>query len=472
MSRILVVTVLMFMFGPVRAETPRRPDELSLPNLVFTMPTPTETRLANGIRLLVFTNHDLPLVTISAYLPMGNRYLPVEQHAACTLLGRVWDEGGMGEFTAAEVDARVAALGLSLSAGVGPARAYVQASMVRTDLAEGAALWSDLLLRPRFAEDRLERAKAHRIKDIQGIDDDPQRLAETWFARLLAGQESPEGHVYTRAEIEAVTREDLQSIYESFVRPERVVIGVSGDIDLTEAVALLEPLLVDWQGQQRASSLVPYPWHREARPGVYLLPGDYKQCHVRMGVGWPNLTDLSPDYPEVRLLDFGFGYQRVYYRTRSEGLSYGTTTRLTATPDRGKFWAFGSTRPEKVSALIGAIREEVSGLAAKPLTDEEIETARTFIMGTLIQKMETARDIVGVRLQEIALDQPDGYTADQIAGLQAASVSSIAKVAERYLDFGPSPVVLIVGNPEGGADALADLGLGPVTVLTGEVFGR
>ncbi len=471
MNRILLAAVLMLMVSPVAAETPGRPDELSLPALAFDMPVPEEAQLSNGTKVLVFTNHDLPLVNISAYLPMGKRYLPMDRQAACSLLGRVWDEGGFGELTPAEADARLAALGVSLSAGIGPARAYVQVSMVREDLMAGAALWSDLLLRPGLDDERLTRAKARMLKDIRRINDDPGRLAETVFTRLLAGADSPEGHVYTQAEIEAVQRADLKSVYEEFVRPDRAVVGVSGDITPAEAVDLLEPLLGSWRPQARTPALTPCAWQRQPQPGVYLLPGDFEQCHIRLGVGWPELTDLSPDYPEVKLLDFGFGYQRIFYRTRSEGLSYGTSTRLTATVDRGKFWAFGSTRPEKVAALFAAVTEEVARLSVNPLTAEEVETARTFILGTQIQRMETARDIVGLRLQEIVLGQPAGYTAGLIAGLQAATPASIAAVAARYLKFGPAPVVLVVGDPAGGAAALADLGLGPVTVLDTEEFG-
>ncbi len=454
------------------ADTPRRPGELTLPDLAFEMPEASETRLSNGIRVLLFENHDLPLINLSAYVTMGERYLSPERHPACRVLGRIWDEGGIGDFTPEEVDSKVASLGMSLTAGVGHARAYVQASMVREDLADGALLWGDLLLRPRFSEERLERAKARLLKDVQGINDDLGRLAETWFLRLLSGENSPEGHVQTREEIEAVHRKDILSLYDLFVRPERAVVGVSGDITMTEAVALLESLLGDWRSEGETNLLEPYVWERVPRPGVYLLPGDYEQCHLRMGRGLPELTDTAADYPEVKLLDFGVGYLRIFYRTRSEGLSYGTSTRLTAGADRGKVWAFGSTRPGGIVSLIAAVREEVVELSSRPLDDGEVGTARTFVLGTQIRRMETARNVVGVRLDEIVLGQPAGYTANLIAGLQSATVESVAAAAIRHMSFGDTPVVLIVGTPEGGVEALEALGLGPVTVLEPVEFGK
>ncbi len=477
MMRHILMILLVLVVGRTgtvygSGDTPRHPDELALPDLVFDIPEPVETRLSNGIRVLLFENHDLPLINLSAYVSMGDRFLPPDRHTANRLLSRVWDDGGIGTLSPDEVATRVAALGMSLSAGVGDARAYVQASMVRDDLAEGAVLWRDLLRAPRFDDDRMERAKARLLKDVQGINDNPDRLAETWFHRLLSGPESPEGRVHTRAGIEAVTRDDVLALYGSFVLPERVVVGVSGDIELPEAVALLESQLGDWRSETEAPPLEPYIWERTPRPGVFLLPGDFEQCHLRMGRGVAELTDRSADYPETKLLDFGVGYMRVYYRTRGAGLSYGTSTRLTANESRGRFWAWGSSRSGKIVDLITAVREEVADLSSRPLNDGEVATARTFIIGSLIRRMETARDVVSTRLDEISLGRPDGYTADLIAGLQAATGEQVAAAAARYAIFGDAPVVLIVGNPEGGVESLESLGLGPVTVLDPIEFGR
>ncbi len=459
--------------GPAASDdTPRHPDELELGELAFVMPEPVETRLSSGLRVLLFENHDLPLVNLAVYISMGNRYLPPEQHTAYRIFGRLWDEGGAGERSPEEMDERVAALGMSLSAGGGARRGWVSAAMVREDLAAGAELWRDLLLRPRFDEARLERARTRLLKDVQGINDDPSRLVGTWFWRLLAGPDTPEGRVHTRAGIEAVGREEVEALYREFVRPERAVVGVSGDVTLDEAVTLLEDLLGDWRFDDGVPPLTPHAWARETRPGVYLLHGDFGQCHVRAGRSVAGLTELADDWPEVQLLDFGLGYLRVFYRTRGEGLSYGTATRLVANADRAEFYAFGSTRPDKVVDLLTVVREEVEGLATRPFDAGETTTARTFMLGTKVRAMETARDIVRTHLEDLVRDRPDGFTERLVAGLQAAIPASVAAAAERYVGFGDTPVVVVVGTPEGGAEALEALGWGPVTVLETVVFGE
>ncbi len=477
MKRLNHVAVLMFgillMAGSTaQGDTLRDPDELTLEDLNFELPVATEASLSNGLRVMLFENHDLPLVTLSVHITMGNRYLSPDRHTAYRLFSRLWDEGGAGERSPEEMDARVAALGMSLSAGGGAREGYVSASMVREDLDAGAELWRDLLLRPRFDVERLARAKARLLKDVQGINDNPNRLAGTWFWRLLAGPDTPEGRVHARTGIEAVNREEILSLYRAFVRPEQTVVGVSGDVTMDEALVLLEDLLGDWNAEGEAPPLAPYAWERVTRPGVYLLPGDFGQCHVRAGRSIAGLTEVIDDYPDANLIDFALGYLRVYYRTRSEGLSYGTSTRLVADADRGEFYVQGSTRTDKVVDLLRVVREEVEGLAARPLDDTEIASARTFLLGSKIRSMETANDVVRNRLEEVAKGRPSGYLEWLVAGLQGVTPASVAAAAERYVGFGDEPVVVIVGTPDGGADVLAELGWGPVTVLEPVVFGE
>ena len=57
------------------------------------------------------------------------------------------------------------------------------------------------------------------------------------------------------------------------------------------------------------------------------------------------------------------------------------------------------------------------------------------------------------------------YARRMVAGYQAADEASLAATAARWASFGDEPVVMVLGTPDGGPEALEGLGLGPVTVL-------
>lgn len=456
---------------PVHEQTPRHPDELTLPPLEFRLPEAEKRSLSNGIPVFLFENHDLPLVSISIRFPMGERYISPGRYAVNSLLDQMWDEGGAGGRTPDEIDSLQAALGMTVAAGSGEEIGHVSVYIVRGDLREGLAVWRDVLLEPAFDADRLDRAKKRMVKELQEINNRPRRLASTWFRRLIYGENSPGGYVPMRADIEGVTAAEMRAIRDEFARPERAVIGVGGDIDPDEVTALLEEALGSWRKDGDAPPLEPWQWTPVARSGVYLLPGDFDQCNVRMGRIVPGLTRLSPDYPVARIFEYAFGFLRVFYRTRGDGLSYGTATRLAVGEDRALFWLFGSTGREKVVDLIEAAREELAELPERPLDESELEAARTFVLGSEIQRREKPRDVVLQCMNDIVLGRPEGYAANQIARLQSATTGDLAGAADKYASLDDRSLLLVVGSPPGGPEELEKLGLGPVTVLEPIDFG-
>ncbi|MCY3018123.1 MAG: hypothetical protein NTW87_03705, partial [Planctomycetota bacterium] len=88
---------------------------------------------------------------------------------------------------------------------------------------------------------------------------------------------------------------------------------------------------------------------------LYLLRGNYEQSQVRVGRLIPDLTDQSPDYAAATILSFGLGYERVFYRVREEGLTYGATMMLNVGEERSGLRGFGSCRGDATVPLLRAI---------------------------------------------------------------------------------------------------------------------
>ncbi|MFH1842868.1 MAG: pitrilysin family protein [bacterium] len=468
----LFVLAICLTATPAGSETPRHPADLDLSPLTFERPEPVRTELPCGIPVLLFENHDLPLVTVTARLQMGTRYLAPDRHTACHLLSRLWKDGGTKSQTPEELEAREAALGITLQAWVGSMIGYVSVSLVSQDLPEALPLWRDLLRRPGFAAERLERAKDRMLKDVQAINDNPDRLADLYFARLLFGEHTPGAHEQTRAGIEAVDEQEIRALYSGFVRPEHAVIGVAGDFDPDEIVAQLERLLGDWTPMGDPLPREPYTWTPQSRPGVYLVPAEFEQSQIRIGYLVPEMTTVSPDYPAVRILEFALGYGRVFYRTRGDGLSYGTGTLFEVGEDFSRFYGTGSTGHEKVDDLIAAVREEVNGLRDTPLSAPEVEMSRTFVVGTVVQDCETAREVVVDCIDNMLRDRPADYAEAHLTGLQKTTVDEIGALADLYCQFGDSTVILVIGDPEQVSTPLAELNLGEVIRLDLERFGE
>jgi zinc protease len=473
MNRLCAVALLLMLcVVQVRGATPRHPDELEIAPIDFKRMDVQSETLANGIPVYIFENHDLPLVRVAIRFRMGTRYLPVERFAASKLMGAVWRDGGTRELPPDSLDQVLVERNISINGFVGDTSGGVSMSCVRDDLDAALAYWRDILLEPRFDAKRLERAKGKRQKSLEQINNDPGRIADWRFTWLVGGSDRREIYPESKAAIAAVDAKDLRDLHERFIHPLGALIGVSGDIEPDEAVALLNALLEGWSGSPgfrppEKPERVPMP-----EPGVYVLPGDYAQSQIRMGRRVSNLTELDPELASARLQNFALGYGRVYYRTRQEGLSYGCGVLLSVGNEGSGLKALGSCRPEVTLQLLQTVREEVARCETEPLTAAEVEAAKAFFIGQAIKQNELASSLVNQKLNDLINGRPADHFDRYFAALGAADSVSVNRCAREFSHMNDSLVVVVVGDPDKFEAPLDSLGLGPVVQLEPHTFGQ
>jgi zinc protease len=454
------------------APTPRHPDELTLPPMQFN-PIPAErVELACGVPAVLYENHDLPILNLTLQFRMGTRYLPAEEHTACALFGALWRDGGTRSLPPDSLDAILTALDANVTAWIGDRSGQVDVSLSSEDVERALPLWAEVALRPGFDADRLERARANRLRELQEINNDPGAIADRHLGWLLYGRDFPGVHLATRAEIEGVTVDQLRALHARFVRPENAIVGVSGDFDRRTMVKLLDRLFRDWPRVGPYLAPAPEPWTPAPQPGVYLLRGDYAQSQVRVGRLVPDLTDDSPDRAAASILSFALGYERVFYRTREEGLSYGTYLMLGVDPERATLTGGGSGRGDATLPLLRAMFEECDRLATDPIAGPDLEAARVFMIGREVQGSATAASIVYRKVRDLLRGRPDDYREQYLQSLKSASAEDIDRLARRHVTVDDPWVVLVLGDPSTFGAPLDSLGLGPVREVEPVVFGE
>ncbi len=472
-SRMLFILLpTMLLAGLSSAETPRHPEELSFEPIEFEMAEAERDTLSSGIPVFLYQDESLPLLSISIRFRMGLRYLPEESFAAARLLGSVWRDGGTESIAPDSLDERLAGKNIRISAWSEETSGGVSVSMVSEDLHEGLELWREVLLRPGFDEGRLERAKGKRVKFLQTINNSPGRIADRHFSYLVDGESYPGNYLESKAEIESVTADELRGLHRRFVHPRNALIGVSGDFQGDEILALLDEVLSGWEVDAGFSLPVRRDWTPRPEPGVYILPGEYAQSQIRVGRKVMDLDLQSADYAAATIQNYAVGFGRIFFHTRQEGLSYGCGLILDVGDEHSTLRTLGSCRPEVTVQLIEAVLEEARGGGTDPLSDEEIETSRNFLIGDVIQRNERARDIVSQSLHDLVNDRPADHLERYFETLKRADREGIQRCGRDYNHLADSLVVLVLGDPSKFETPLESLGLGPVRELEPIRFGE
>jgi len=411
---------LMVLASIATTATAKEPwEKIKIPELnEFQMPAYERVELDNGMVLYLAEDRDLPLVQLSATIRVGGIYDPADKLGLASMVGTVLRSGGAGERTGDDLDALVESRGLAVETWAGGTTGGAYLSCLTEDTDLGLELLADILMKPRFAEDKLELAKKAEKAGIARRNDETMSIAMREAPKALYGAE----HVMARHPeydtIDAVTRDDLVGFHADYYGPDRVYLVVIGDFDTADMSARIESAFAGWQPAGEPLPDDPeIPW-RGRTVNVAVKEG-LTQAVVLLG--HRGIRNDHPDYAALRIgaeiLGGGFN-SRLFKEIRSnQGLAYsvgagaGTGWRFP-----GLFMAFTMTKNSTVQASAEAIMAEIDRMLLEPVTDDELQFAKDLVLNSEVFNYDTKREV----LDRMVTFEMNGYETDFLQKYQTA----------------------------------------------------
>src|ERR1700680_3907378 len=202
---------------------------------------PQRLVLDNGLVLLHNRAAANPSVTVRALLRAGSRRETPGDYGIAGLTGRMIRQG-TEHIAKAALAEELDGMGAGLSVDVGYALVAVSIKCLNGDFDRAMEIMGELLRRPTFPADELERLKGQILTDLKEMDDNTRVGSErTWRERGY-----PATHPYHRltvgnaASIEAATRDHLTAFVNAWYGANQTTLIVVGDVSLDEALAAAE----------------------------------------------------------------------------------------------------------------------------------------------------------------------------------------------------------------------------------------
>lgn len=400
--------------------------------------------LPNGLRLLVKEDHRLPFVEFRLAFNGGLLAETTLNTGITSLLSRMLVKGTPTR-TAEEIATEIESLGGSLEPYAGNHSFGLSAEVMRDDFETGLQLFTDVLLRPTFPAEPLERERQVQLAGIRGQRD---QLLQCAFKAMRRGLFGENGYGLDALGTEDVVRKlsagDLRSYHQRLIVPNNAVLAVFGDVHADAVRGALEAALGEWKPGQIFGALSAQPVATQSR---FDEARDKEQAVVALG--FPGTTFDSADRCALELIheacsDMG---SRLFVRIRDElGLAYyvSTTNFLGRTP--GYFAFYCGTAPEKADLVETELRAQAAALASDGLTDEELARAKAKIIG---QRKIARQDLGGLALST-ALDElyglGYGHSATEEERYSAVTREQVRAVAAKYLRADAAVVSVIRGN--------------------------
>ncbi|HEU0264909.1 MAG TPA: pitrilysin family protein, partial [Geobacterales bacterium] len=297
------------------------PRTLTYPPLTFTIPASERFVLNNGMVVHLLQDHELPMVSISAYVNTGSIYEPADKVGLAGLTGAVMRSGGVKGITPSELDRQLEQMASSIEATIGSDVGNVSLSCLSRNLQPTLELFAQVMRNPAFAADRVELARKSSIEAVRRQNDDPQEVADRELLRAIyAGH--PLGRVPTVASLTNISRQDMVAFHHRYFAPSNVILAVAGDVSRQDLEAQLNKVFGSWQGVVTLPVVPPLPPEQGGQ--VLFANKEVSQSAIRMG--HRGIDKSNPDLYAVRVLEYilGGGFtSRLMTEVRSnQGLAY------------------------------------------------------------------------------------------------------------------------------------------------------
>ncbi|MCY7274620.1 MAG: insulinase family protein, partial [Phormidesmis sp. CAN_BIN44] len=201
-----LVILLLTLVLPASAETAKHYTDLKLaPAPEIKVPDYSRFELKNGMVVYLMEDHELPLVSGTALIRMGDRFEPGSKVGLAGLTGAVMRSGGTQSHSPDELNQILEQRAASIETGIGSTSGSASFNALSEDLSEVFNLFAEVIQQPAFAPEKFNLAKLQTQGGIARRNDDPNGITGREFEKLLYGGESPYARVVEYATIETTS---------------------------------------------------------------------------------------------------------------------------------------------------------------------------------------------------------------------------------------------------------------------------
>jgi zinc protease len=204
--------------------------------------------------------------------------------------------------------------------------------------------------------------------------------------------------------------------------------------------------LLTWE----AADIPEMPFRTEFTEGPVNVYIDKPVSQAAIIIGCPSLERAGEDYYAFNVMNQILGSGDLSSRLMAEiriknGLAYAVESTLVARKYAGSFRLVIQTKDVSVKEAIALARKELVRLQREPVSEEELQGAKKFLIGNLPLKYSSsqqdfAKFLAQIEFYGLGSDYPDRYASL----INAVTADDILRVADKYLK--PENVLVIVAD--------------------------
>jgi len=410
----------------------------------FAIAKPYETTLPNGLKVVVFEDKRLPLVSYRLGFKTGDINDPKDSNGLTSAITALLNEGTKTR-SSKQLAEEIERLGASISATSGDDNTIVAASALSLYSSDVLRLMADVVLNPVFPESELALYKKNTIEGLKYQRSQPAFLASEQTAKILYGTH-PYGIVSaSAAEIEKLTREKLAAFHSKMFTPNNATLIVVGDIDRKNLLKEIKENFGGWQkGTIEAMKFDAPPTRTATTITIVDRPGSIQSNIVLANLA---IDRANPDYFPVLVMNqiLGAGASsRLFMNLReAKGYTYGAYSSFDTRRQAGNFQSTAEVRTPVTGDSLKEFFYELNRVRSEKATEKELRDAKSYMTGVFPLRAETQEGLTNLLVSQQLYDLPADYLQTYRDKINAVTLDDVERVAKKYISADKIAIVIV-----------------------------
>lgn len=414
------------------------------------LPVPKTETLSNGLQLVWFVDQRFPLLDLVVLSKSGYKDDPIGKTGTVELLTESLDRGSDG-MSAQDIARSIESLGASRYISGDDDTMTVGIHGLALDADKLLNILSKIILKPDFPEAEIKKEQARMIERWDHLGDYGETMASVAFRRAItAGTHYGRGSFLSKVELRSITRDDILAFTKKHFTPKNSVFMIVGQVDPIIFRKKIENFFSSWSGEIPQRDLKAYSDARlQVPPGHILIINRPSLNQAQLRIGFKSPLYQSPDHFALTVANSLLGE---YFNSRLNalirdklGLTYAISSGFSYYKDFAQFSISSAARNENIGQLLKKSLETLQGLKDNPITEEEVQTAKNYLIGGFPLSVSTLGAIASRWLSGHIFDLGPEYLNEFISKVDAVNWEQVKSTAIKHL-LPPNAVTIVIAG--------------------------
>ncbi|KAF0241494.1 MAG: putative Zn-dependent [Planctomycetota bacterium] len=457
MLKAMLVTTTAFLAIPAEAEESK---------------TLRREVLDNGAVVIVKEDHNMPVVTLQAWFPVGSTTEGENLGQGLSHYVEHMIFKGTGKQAPGDFARQVKAGGGDLNAYTAFDRTVFHCIVRSRHFDRMLESFSDVIINSKMDPEEARKEQQVIVNELKVYLDDPSRLIQYAFNetawRVHPARHPIGGYLDQFLKLKA---EDVGDYFRRWYVPNNMIFLCVGDVDGAAAAGAIRKAFAPWDRKAIPPVVLPEEPpqtapRRERRS--YPVAKGAPSRGSRLKIGWPGVSCYHGDVTALDMAGLVLAYGDSSRLTRAlkneKGLVQSVFARNDTPAYRGVFAITATLEAKHLEAAEAAVLTEVKKLQEAPVTDAELARVRAAVVAWNVIGRQDVMSQANVCGEGEMYHGNPAYEGRYLERLKAVTADDILRVARAYLLPETMTVAIVVPREAGEGDP----GSGAVTAATFE----